>query len=169
MTKAQGTIIILLLVAVVILLAGILFVGTTNVFLQNMWQFSSSMLGTGPTFDVTLESPDTITMGEEFDLILTLSNNAVEPIQLDSIDIDRSFLTGFEVISVSPQSSADTFTQVQHSWSFTETVPAGASLKATYRLKPIRNGRFAGSIEVYNATLDSSSAIAAIRVEDPSE
>ena len=165
MTKGQGTVVIVLLTIIVVVLTGIFLVTSANLLMQNMWQFTSSSAFSSPPPVVTLESPDTIALGEEFDLVLVAKNTTLEPIQMDSIDIDNAFLAGFEVVSVSPQPTGDLDIGVQRSWTFNESIPAGASLTFTYRLKPTRVGRFAGSLDVYNATMDSASVIAAIQVE----
>ena len=66
-----------------------------------------------PTLNVRLRSPESVVVGEEFDLTLVTRNLHSESIRLDSIDVDLAFLSGFDVVSITPPSvdSMDFFGQ----------------------------------------------------------
>ncbi|HJN10094.1 MAG TPA: hypothetical protein QF564_15520 [Pirellulaceae bacterium] len=55
-----------------------------------------------PTLDVRLRCPESVFVGERFDLVLETRNLHSKSIRLDSIDVDLDFLSGFDVVSINP-------------------------------------------------------------------
>ncbi len=149
---------ILLLVIVVVLLIGL--VGVAAVGLIGCLL----ILPEEPTLDVRLSAPETVAVGEEFDLVLRTRNLHEEPIRLDSIDVDLAFLEGFEVLSVDPTPSDTMDIFGQRSWSFTDSVPPGEGLDVTYRLKAVRPGHYVGDADVCNPAQDFTTVVPNIDV-----
>lgn len=56
-----------------------------------------------PDFHVTLEHPEVVAVGEEFDFLVSVENPSGKPLTLDSIDFYNSLLDGFEVVSADPR------------------------------------------------------------------
>ena len=112
-----------------------------------------------PTLDVRLRCPESVVVGESFDLVLEASNLDSESIRLDSIDVDLDFLSGFELVSITPpaEDSMDFFGQ--RSWSFTESVAPGETLEVTFRLTATEQGHYVGDIDVCNPNQDFTTVI----------
>ena len=103
-------------------------------------------------------------MGEEFDLVMKTRNLHMDPIRLDSIDVDFAFLEGFEVISITPTPEEPMDIFGQRSWAFTDTVAAGDSLDVVFTLKAVREGHYVGDIDVCNPNQDFTTVIPNIDV-----
>ncbi len=119
-----------------------------------------------PRLEARLAAPPTVVSGEPFDLAVVAVNPNRGPVTLDSIDIDDAFLEGFQVLGVDPHARSTRHVPLleQRTWAFGFPVAPGGERTVTYRLRPVRAGRFAGSIDVCNPAQDFVSLYADIIV-----
>ena len=117
-----------------------------------------------PTLDVRLSAPDEVTVGEAFDLTLITRNLHQEAIVLDSVDIEETFLEGFEVVSVDPTPTEEQTIFWYRSWSFGHSVQPGETMEVTFRLNPLKPGHYVGDVDVCNANQDFTTVIPNIDV-----
>lgn len=147
MTKTQGAIVILLLMCLLV-------ATTVNVIMDLTVGFMSTSLfpptltmTQQPTLTASLEGPQTVKLGEEFDLVVKTKNTHEDEIRLHSIDIEYRFLNGFEVVSVSPDAvESSTGDSAYRTWKFSETVDPDESRNITLRLKAVQVGQFYGDL-----------------------
>ena len=125
-----------------------------------------------PTLDVKLQAPGFVKLDEEFDLVLLIRNlEEQDPIELYSVDVDVTFLEGFEVLSIEPE---PTGTEAlgewyQKRWLFQTPLKAGDSLTVTFRLKAARVGHYVGDIDVCDPEINYTTAIPNIDIEPDEE
>ncbi|RYD24504.1 MAG: hypothetical protein EOP87_25980, partial [Verrucomicrobiaceae bacterium] len=61
-----------------------------------------------PGFHVTVDHPDTVAVGEEFDLSVLVESRTGKALNLASIDFQDDLLGGFEVVSADPKPGSKT-------------------------------------------------------------
>ena len=168
MTKTQGVIVILLLVCLLVATTVNVIVDLTVGFMSGAGFYMSSIAMTQqPTLTASLVAPQTVKLGEEFDLVVKTKNTHEDEIRLHSIDIEYRFLNGFEVVSVSPDAvESSTGDSAYRTWKFSETVDPDESRNITLRLKAVQVGQFYGDLDVNNPNLDYETVFPIIRVVD---
>lgn len=102
---------------------------------------------------VSYSMPDHVELGEEFELILTLTNTGSSEILIGDIDFDEplgdSILDGATVIGTDPQMERNDPLPGFRSFHYGRTIPAGEQRVAAFRLRATTPGQYFGSIEVY--------------------
>lgn len=120
-----------------------------------------------PVLEVAMSLPLEAEMESTVPMVIMATNTHNAPITLDSIDIDDSFLAGFQVVSIDPRPDDTSHLGICHqrTWGFGKPVAPGASLSVTFLLKPVAEGRFAGDIDVCNANQDFKTLLADVVVK----
>ncbi|MFO7900440.1 MAG: hypothetical protein R6V58_15445 [Planctomycetota bacterium] len=120
-----------------------------------------------PVLDATFSVPSEVELGSTVALVVETTNPHDEPVTLDSIDIDNSFLAGFQVVSTDPEPTETRQVPLidQCSWEFGKTVPPGESLAVTFELKPVAEGHYWGSVDVCNPNQDFTGLFADVVVK----
>lgn len=115
-----------------------------------------------PVLEAKLSVPPEVSIGSTVSLFITATNPHTKTVTLDSIDVDDAFLTGFQVVTITPEPT-DTmhvpFTN-QRSWSFAKPVEPGDSITVSFVLKPVIEGHFSGDIDVCNPNQDFTTLLA---------
>ncbi len=112
-----------------------------------------------PTLDVRLRCPKSVVVDESFDLVLEARNLHSESIRLDSIDVDFDFLSGFDVVSITPLPTGHMDIFGLRSWDFGESVSPGETLKITFTLTALKQGHYVGDVDVCNPNQDFTTVI----------
>ncbi len=112
-----------------------------------------------PTLDVRLRCPESVFVGETFDLVLVTKNLHSESIRLDSIDVDLDFLSGFDVVSITPPPVDHMDIMGYRSWDFGESVLPGETLNVTFTLTALKQGHYVGDVDVCNPNQDFTTVI----------
>ena len=112
-----------------------------------------------PTLDVRLRCPESVSVGEKFDLVLEIRNLHSEAIRLDSIDMDLDFLSGFDVVSINPTASDPMDILWCRSWEFRNSVSPGETLNVTFTLTALKQGHYVGDVDVCNPNQDFTTVI----------
>lgn len=119
-----------------------------------------------PVLDATLAAPSEVELGATVALVITATNPHRKAVTLDSVDIEDSFLSGFQVVSIDPKPTGTTHVSVasQRSWGFGTVVAPGGSLAVTFRLKPVLEGHFSGDVDVCNPNQNFTTVLADVMV-----
>ncbi|MGI9455310.1 MAG: hypothetical protein ACR2NU_02045 [Aeoliella sp.] len=114
-----------------------------------------------PKLDAKLTCPRSVIVGETFDLVLETRNRHSDSIILDSIDVDTGFLSGFKIVSITPQPMEpyDIGIIGMRSWGFGESVSPGESLTVTFTLTAVKQGHYKGDVDVCNPNQDFTTVI----------
>lgn len=122
-----------------------------------------------PMLDASIELPLEAEPGTSISMTVTVINRHSGRVTLDSIDIDESFLSGFQVSRVNPKPVSTTRLPIieQRSWEFGRVVQPGESLAVTFTLRPVMEGRFTGDVDVCNPNQDFRTLLADVVVARP--
>ena len=101
--------------------------------------------------EVAVAAPARARVGERFTIEIAIDNPTLEAHQLDSIDIDLSYLEGVEIMGSSPPYH-ETFLLTpllpQRTFSFDTTIPAGETMVIELQAMPRPAGSYSGNIDV---------------------
>lgn len=113
--------------------------------------------GTPKNISVDYELPTHVLKGEEFDLVLVITNTGDTDMAVGDIDLDQalsgSILEGAVVLSTEPDMRRDYSIPGIKSFHYDRTIPAGESEKVTFRMQATTVGEYGGSIGVYVGNL----------------
>lgn len=99
-------------------------------------------------FEVEVEAPAQVRVGETFTLKVKATNPADQSVTLNSIDIYKTLLDGFEIVRVLPRT-----TEVSSIFEFRSHyfnglhLEAGESTTVTFELKAVKPGTWQGDID----------------------
>lgn len=101
--------------------------------------------------------PYSVMRGEEFELLLTLSNTGDSEFTVNDIDLDEAFggsiLDGAVVLWTDPPMERDYSMQGIKTFQYNRAIPAGETRHVTFRLQAVTSGEFGGSIGIYVGAL----------------
>jgi hypothetical protein len=143
-------------------LGAIVLVAVVLVVVVCFWVFHKS-----PLLDATMTVPLEAELESPVKMVITVTNTNNTPVTLDSIDVSDSFLSGFQVVTIDPKATDTTHVPIlkQRSWDFGKPISPGRSLSVTFELKPVKEGRFSGDVDVCNPNLDSTTVLADVVVK----
>lgn len=115
-----------------------------------------------PVLDTTLSLPSEVAMGSTVSMVITATNPHKVTVILDSVDMDDSFLAGFQVVNIVPEPTDTMHVPLinQRSWSFEKQVAPGESISVAFVLKPVMEGHFSGEVDVCNPNQDFTTVYA---------
>ena len=119
-----------------------------------------------PTLEASISLPPEAALDSSFPMTMTATNTHKVTVTLDSIDIDDSFLSGFQVMEVVPK-PVDTMHLPfvnQRSWAFGKEVHPGSAMTVTFRLRAVQEGHFSGDVDVCNPNQDYVTLVADVVV-----
>lgn len=101
--------------------------------------------------------PYSVMRGEEFELLLTLSNTGDSEFIVNDIDLDEAFsdsiLDGAVVLGTDPPMEKDYSISGIKTFQYNRAIPAGETRLVTFRLQAVTSGQFGGSIGIYVGAL----------------
>lgn len=100
---------------------------------------------------IDLVAPETVAVGDVFDVTLEVTNHGDEVHVIDSIDIANDVLDGFEVFSVDPEPAGELSLEPfldQYSYTMELDVEANGSQTVTFSLGALEEGSYDGSFDV---------------------
>jgi hypothetical protein len=111
-------------------------------------------LGREPeNFSVDYSMPPIVKKGENFDLVLTLTNSGAEPITVTDIDLDEilgdSILDGAIALETDPPLERDYSVDGIKTFQYNQTLQAGETKQVIFHLQATTVGEFGGSIGIY--------------------
>jgi hypothetical protein len=118
-----------------------------------------------PVLDATMSAPTTVELDSTMTIDVTMTNPHKEAVVLDSIDIDETFLSGFQIIDVQPKPTETMSFLGTRTWEYARSVAPGKTLEVHFTLKAIQEGHFVGEIYVYNPNLDSTTMFADVVIK----
>ncbi len=122
-----------------------------------------------PNLEASLSLPQTVELDASVTMLVTTTNTHKTAVTLDSIDIDDSFLKGFQVGRITPKPRDTSHFFGQRSWDFGRTVAPGESLEIEFTLKAIQEGHFSGDLDVCNPNQDFTTQVADVVVRKKGE
>ena len=122
-----------------------------------------------PVLTPSISAPSVVQLDSELKLVVTASNSHTESIVLDSIDIDDSFLEGFQVVEIAPVPKDTMHIFGMRSWEFGITVSPGESQEVEFTMKAVQEGHFSGDVDVCNPNQDFTTVIADVVVREDSD
>lgn len=129
------------------------------------WNVMQDPVGMG----VALEAPDTVTVGDEMTLRISVTNERPdEPLHLEDIDIERAWLGAFVVLAVEPQPKSVTemdFAEVRV-FEFDLDLPPRQTVEIDIRVRAIRPGVVRGDVDVSEGARFVT-VVAETRILDP--
>ncbi|MDP4721781.1 MAG: hypothetical protein NWR03_07910 [Akkermansiaceae bacterium] len=158
-TTRNRNIAILLTALVTMVVTSLIWVGLG----ATVWFY---MYDAPPKFYVEMEHPDTVVVGEEFDLVLEITNRDTSSKTLNSIDIHDDFLGGFEVVSMSPHPGSREDLWDYRIFNFNESIKASDTMKVTLKLRAESVGYWAGDVDFTNPLENFVTRVPEIEVED---
>ncbi len=97
---------------------------------------------------VDFQVPDTIAVGDEFDIVITITNELPEERTLIDIDFLSPLLDGVTIGRVEPM--YDQYNDIlMSSYEFNDTIPANGQTVVTFSATADRAGFYAGELNVY--------------------
>jgi hypothetical protein len=97
--------------------------------------------------------PSIVRKGENFDLVITMTNTGSTPFTIDDIDLDEvmggSILDGSMVLTTEPEMERDYSTTGIKTFFYKQTLQPGETKQAIFHLQATTVGEFGGSIGVY--------------------
>jgi hypothetical protein len=117
-----------------------------------------------PMLDASLSHPTIVQLDSTFNLCVSVSNSHNTVVTLHSIDIEDSFLEGFQVVSITPEDTDTMHLLGMRNWDFGIRIDPGQSLDICFELKAVQEGHFSGDVEVRNPHHDDVTLVADIVV-----
>ncbi|WAC21620.1 hypothetical protein OVA24_09510 [Luteolibacter sp. SL250] len=100
-----------------------------------------------PAFHVTVDHPDTVAVGEEFDLSVLVEGRGGKPLNLGNIDFADGLLDGFEVVSAVPRPGSRTRAFGLTSYYLEPAAKSASRYEFKLRLRARETGFWAGDID----------------------
>ncbi len=102
---------------------------------------------------VQFDLPYNVHVGDEFDLVLSISNTSEQPIHVTDIDLDvalsASILDGAVVISTDPPMQRDYSVPGIKMFKYDSTIQSGDTMTVRFHLQAHTPGEFSGPILIY--------------------
>ena len=106
-----------------------------------------------PDLGVQYDLPNSVAVGDEFDLTLTLTNTSDQPLEVNDIDLDSAFsasiLDGITVLSTDPDMERDYTIPGIKTFHYNSTLPPHTPATVTFHLLAHTPGEFSGTVFVY--------------------
>lgn len=122
-------------------------------------------------FTAEYSMPSVVTRGEEFDLVISMTNTGTEPIQVGDIDLDESFggsiLDGSIVLSTEPDMERDYSLSGIKTFKYDRLLRPGASQTVVFHLQATTPGEFGGSVGIYIRNLAFRIDYISLIVQEP--
>ena len=118
-----------------------------------------------PQFEVTLDHPENVTVGEEFSIKVHVLNDSSKPLEVGNIDVYQDLLKGFEILDYDPKPKAQNHFWDYKSYDFNSNLNAAETFEFTVRLRAKEEGFWSGDIDVCTPTQNLITTYAEITVD----
>lgn len=102
---------------------------------------------------MTLSAPETVTVGEPFDLVITITETGNAPLTLATIDFETTLTQAFEVVNIDPPTRhIEPVDEADYSYTeyiFNRQLPALGSQMYTFRLRALSSDNVSTEISAY--------------------
>lgn len=99
--------------------------------------------------EVILEEPESVRVGEPFELAVVVENTGSTPRQIATVDLNGAICDQFDVIGVDPRPSDRTLEYGWHEYVYHTPIPAGGSRTFTFSMRARAPGTHTGDVSVY--------------------
>lgn len=123
---------------------------------------------TAPQLSARLEAPESVSIGQEFELRIRVHNPHAEAVELDSVDAPMVLLDSFDLepIEPLPQDGSPVDGLGTRTWWFEQRVEPGDELRIAFRAKALRAGTQQLGLDVCNELQDCDAVLASIQVTE---
>lgn len=111
-----------------------------------------------------VDAPKEVVLGEEFELVVHVSNPTDGDVEFGSIDIYDGLLDGFEVLGVTPMPTDIDPILDFNSYYYTQTLGPGETVEVTFEMKAAVEGFWGGDIDCCTVDEDFVTETTSIRV-----
>lgn len=120
-----------------------------------------------PQFEVTLDHPETVTVGDELSIKVRVLNDSSKPLEVGNIDIYQELFEGFEILGYDPKPKAQDSFWDYKSYDFNRTLKAAETFEFTVRLRAEEEGYWSGDIDVCTPTQNLVTTHTGITIDPP--
>lgn len=117
-----------------------------------------------PVLDASISVPWIVKLDSTLTLDVTGTNNHTDSIVFDSVDIEDSFLDGFQILDIDPEPDDTDHIFDWRTWNFGYRVLPGESRTIRFTMKAVQEGHFSGDVDVCNPNQDFATVIADVVV-----
>ena len=125
----------------------LLFVGAIVAAFVFLWHVSQDPADVW----VSVEGPPSVVVGEEFTLSVVVENQRQgDSFRLSDIDVAEAYLDGFLILGTEPGARSSMHVPIDdtRSFHFDVRIPARATRRFDFRLRPVDSGIFRGDVDV---------------------
>ncbi len=108
--------------------------------------------------------PPSLALGQTLTLSAAVRSTSDKDVELTEIQIPKSLLEGFDVLSSDPPAGAPVDYAGQVGYPFAISIPPGETRTVTFQLKAVLPGEFTGSLRALSGTRPASAPVT-IRVD----
>jgi hypothetical protein len=120
-----------------------------------------------PSFQIQVENPAVVELGEEFEVKVTVENTGTDDVNLANIDVYEGLLDGFEITSITPKPRSSEKIIGYHSYNLFKNLAPGKTHDLTFKLKAKEVGYWTGDIDACNTMQNLVTHYTEIEVVDP--
>jgi hypothetical protein len=122
-------------------------------------------------FTAEYSIPSIVNRGDEFELVIRMTNTGTEPVTVNDIDLDQAFggsiLDGALVLSTEPEMERDYSLSGIKTFRYNRPIPPGETHTVVFHLQASAAGEFGGSIGIYVGDLSYQFDYVALIVQEP--
>jgi hypothetical protein len=119
-----------------------------------------------PSFQILVEHPETVDLGEEFEVKVSVENVGADDVNLANVDLYDELLDGFDVISITPKPRSSEKIIGYHSYNLFKNLAPGKTHELTFKLKAKEVGFWSGDIDACNTVQNLVTYYTEIEVVD---
>lgn len=120
-----------------------------------------------PSFQIDVDCPEMVELGEEFDLKVSVENTGADDVSLANVDFYDELLDGFEVINVTPKPRSSEKIIGYRSYNIHKRIAPAKKHEVTFKLKAKELGFWSGDIDACNISQNMVTYYTEIEVIDP--
>ncbi|MCE2959565.1 MAG: hypothetical protein ACK46A_14095 [Akkermansiaceae bacterium] len=103
-----------------------------------------------PSFQILVEHPETVELGEEFEVKVSVENVGSDKVNLANVDFYDDLLDGFDVVSITPKPRSSEKIIGYHSYNLFKNLAPGKTHELTFKLKAKEVGFWSGDVDACN-------------------
>ena len=119
-----------------------------------------------PEFELGIEYPESVLVGDVFKVIVTVKNDGAEEMKLGDLDVYDDLLGGFEVVAVNPRPRTTEKIMGFISHDYSRSLAPAEKFEIEFELRAKEVGRWGGDIDACTPTQNFVTHYAEIEVLD---
>lgn len=111
--------------------------------------------------NVHVAAPGRARVGEQFDIVVTVTDISGSGRRIHDIDVEETYLEGLSIVRVTPEPRTTDSLVGYATHTMNVAVPASGAATVTFTVRAARAGTFSGDVDVY---VDSDFAFETVRI-----